>query len=299
MSRRDRKALRSGRGDNTYSMIIKNSYVYPLFTEEEELKCAYEIRRGGAAGRRAIQKMVLSNQRLVIAFIRDRKARTSTTRSGSVVSLPDEDLFQEGMIGLQQAAEKFDPDKGCKFSTYAYWWIRQSVNRAIGDQADVIRLPAHLRESYNKARKVERSLSQELGRSPSTKEIAKALDMTVESLQTLLGHFRAVKSLDFMGSDDDAPSLIDRLDSGEESMESQLELEALHGAIEEILESYLSKGQKDVIKKRYGLEEPAQGVTEIAEQLGVPRGQAASLRASAIRKLRHTHVKYKLSPWRA
>ena len=299
MSRRDRKALRGGRDDNAYSMIIKHSYLYPLFSDEEELECAYKIREGGAIGRLALQKMVLSNQRLVIAFIRDRKNRTSTTRSGSVNSLPDEDLFQEGMIGLQQAAEKFDPDRGYKFSTYAYWWIRQSVNRAIGDQADVIRLPVHLRESYNKARKTERNLSQELGRSPSAKEIAEAVGMTVESFQTLLGHFRAVKSLDFTGSDDDESSLIDRLDSGEESMESQLELEALHDALDEVLDGYLSEGQRDVIRRRYGLEESTQGVTEIAEQLGVPREQAASLRASAIRKLRHTHVKYKLAPWRA
>jgi RNA polymerase primary sigma factor len=263
--------------DDSVRLYLREIGKIPLLNSEEELALAQRVVAGE---KKAKDKMAEANMRLVVSIAKRYSGR----------GLDFLDLIQEGNTGLLRAVEKFDPDKGFKFSTYATWWIRQAITRAIADQARTIRIPVHMVETINKLLRTQRRMTQELNREPTIEELAKELEMEPDKVEYVIKIKQDITSLDAGvgrdGEDEDSVlgDFIEDEDgtTPEESATSQL----LKEQVQAIL-STLSDREQKIVKMRFGLENgKSHTLEEVGQEFAVTRERIRQIEAKALAKLR-------------
>ncbi len=271
--------------DDSVRLYLREIGKIPLLTPEEEAELAQRIVKGD---KKAKDKMVESNMRLVVSIAKRYGGR----------GLDFLDLIQEGNTGLLRAVEKFDPDKGFKFSTYATWWVRQAITRAIADQARTIRIPVHMVETINKVLRTTRKLTAELNREPTNEEIAKALDMEPEKVGYVMRIKQDIASLDAsIGREgDDEDSVLgdfvedEERDSPEDSAANQI----LKEQLSEIIATLTDREQK-IIRLRFGIGGGRpHTLEEVGAEFDVTRERIRQIEAKALSKLRKNKETKKL-----
>jgi RNA polymerase primary sigma factor len=263
--------------DDSVRLYLREIGKIPLLNAEEELALAQRVVAGE---KKAKDKMAEANMRLVVSIAKRYSGR----------GLDFLDLIQEGNTGLLRAVEKFDPDKGFKFSTYATWWIRQAITRAIADQARTIRIPVHMVETINKLLRTQRRMTQELNREPTIEELGKELEMEPEKVEYVIKIKQDITSLDAGvgrdGEDDDSvlQDFIEDEDGAtpEESATSQLLKEQVQAVL-----STLSEREQKIVKMRFGLENgKSHTLEEVGQEFAVTRERIRQIEAKALAKLR-------------
>lgn len=263
--------------DDSVRLYLREIGKIPLLSLEEETELAQKVVKGD---QKAKDKMVEANMRLVVSIAKRYSGR----------GLDLLDLIQEGNTGLLRAVEKFNPEKGFKFSTYATWWIRQAITRAIADQARTIRIPVHMVETINKVLRTTRKLTVELNREPTNEEIAKELDMEPEKVDYVMRIKQDIASLDAsVGRDgDDEDSVLGDFVEDEEraSPEDSAVTQILKEQLAEIL-STLSEREQKIIRMRFGIGgERPHTLEEVGAEFSVTRERIRQIEAKALSKLR-------------
>ena len=261
--------------DDSVRLYLREIGKIPLLTAEEELALAKKVVSGD---KRAKDAMAEANMRLVVSIAKRYVGR----------GLDLLDLIQEGNTGLLRAVEKFDPERGFKFSTYATWWIRQAITRAIADQARTIRIPVHMVETINKLLRTQRRLTQELNREPTNEEIAAAMDMDVDKVEHIMKIKQDISSLDASVRDDEEDSVLGDFIEDEDAKtptESASE-QLLKEQVKRILGTLTEREQK-ILKLRFGLEDgKSHTLEEVGQEFSVTRERIRQIEAKALAKLR-------------
>ena len=255
-------------------LYLKEIEFSPLLTPEEEVKYGRLARKGDEVGR---QKMIVCNLRLVVKISRRYMNRG--------LALPD--LIEEGNLGLIHAVEKFDPERGFRFSTYATWWIRQNIERALMNQSRTIRLPIHINKEINQYYRKARELTQLYGEEPTIAEVALALDKPLEKLQKLLNYGERVSSLDItIGKEGNSPLVNFVSEESEQEPDDAINDEAVHESVESWLHQ-LEQKQQEVIVRRFGLHgHDNSTLAQVGEELGLTRERVRQIQMEALRRLR-------------
>jgi len=264
--------------DDSVRLYLREIGKIPLLSASEELELAQKVVAGD---KKSKDKMAEANMRLVVSIAKRYSGR----------GLDFLDLIQEGNTGLLRAVEKFDPDKGFKFSTYATWWIRQAITRAIADQARTIRIPVHMVETINKLLRTQRRMTQELNREPTIEELAKELEMEPEKVEYVIKIKQDIHSLDAgvgRDGDDDSESVLgdfiedEDATSPEESAAGQLLKEQVAAVL-----SALTELEQKIIKMRFGLDDGKNHtLEEVGQEFSVTRERIRQIEAKALAKLR-------------
>jgi len=271
--------------DDPVRMYLKEIGKVPLLSADEEIELAQRMGEGDEEAKRRLAE---ANLRLVVSIAKRYVGR-------GMLFL---DLIQEGNLGLIKAVEKFDYKKGFKFSTYATWWIRQAITRAIADQARTIRIPVHMVETINKLIRVSRQLLQELGRDPLPEEIAKEMNMPVEKVREIMKISQEPVSLETPIGEEEDSHLGDFIPDEDAPAPAEVaSFQLLREQLEEVLTTLTPREQK-VLKLRFGLEDGrTRTLEEVGKEFGVTRERIRQIEAKALRKLRHPTRSKKLKDY--
>lgn len=262
--------------DDSVRLYLREIGKIPLLTPEEELALAKRVKAGE---KKAKDQMAEANMRLVVSIAKRYSGR----------GLDFLDLIQEGNTGLLRAVEKFDPDKGFKFSTYATWWIRQAITRAIADQARTIRIPVHMVETINKLLRTQRRLTQELNREPTIEELAAEMEMEPEKIEYVMKIKQDITSLDANVRDDDDESVLGDFieDTDAKTPDEAASTQLLKEQVKNML-SVLTEREQKILELRFGLgpEGKSHTLEEVGQEFSVTRERIRQIEAKALSKLR-------------
>lgn len=274
--------------EDSVGQFLREMSRYPLLNGEQEVELAQVIAAGGPEAEPAKRRLVRANLRLVVSIAKKYLNR----------GVPFLDLIQEGAIGLMRAAEKFDFERGYKFSTYAYWWIRQGITRAIASQSRTVRLPVHMVEKLNQVKRVRRELTQEHSRKPTKAEIAEALELSIEKLDEILDAGRRTLSLHIKVGKEEDTELLQLIEdhtttSPTEMLDHVLLVEQIEGLLH-----LLTQRERDIIELRFGLADGnTYTLSDIGEMYNLSRERVRQIQAKAMRKLRHPRRQSQLRDW--
>lgn len=260
---------------NSLKVYLKEIGRYTLLSREEEIELAEAAAQGD---QKAKEKLINHNLRLVVSIAKHYMGR------GVILS----DLIQEGNLGLIKAVDKYDVSRGFKFSTYATFWIKQSISRAIMDQSRNIRIPVHMIEFISNIKKIEHSFLQENGRKPKENEVAKILGVDVKKVKDAYSWMKDTTSLDIVVGDDEDTTVGSFIEDESVSSDfAEIEGNELHAAIKNVLDT-LSEREKIIVMKRFGIgAEHAETLDEIGKQFGLSRERIRQIEAAALKKLRN------------
>ena len=271
--------------DDPVKVYLKEIGRVPLLTPEEEVDLALKIQAGGPEGEKAKQRLSEANLRLVVSIAKRYVGR----------GMQFLDLIQEGNLGLIKAVEKFDHTKGFKFSTYATWWIRQAITRAIADQARTIRIPVHMVETINKVKKVSSQLLHEYGHDPSAEEIAERLEMPVKKVREIMRVAQEPVSLETPIGEEEDSHLGDFIPDDDAPVPAEAASQTLlKEQLADVLKTLTPREEK-VLRLRFGLEDGRpRTLEEVGKEFNVTRERIRQIEAKALRKLRHPSRSKKL-----
>ncbi len=271
-------------GDTPFHLYLREIGQISLLTPDEEVSLAQRIKRGD---KKAREHMIKANLRLVVKIARDYED----------LGLPLLDLINEGNIGLMKSVERYDPKKGAKLSTYAAWWIKQSIKRALANQSKTIRLPVHVVDQLRQLRRAEVNLHQELGRDPTDEELADSLSMRLRRVRQLRSAGIRPTSLDAPVGDEDSQSISDITpDERAENPYEELEEKTNGQLLRQVLETLTSR-EAEILRDRFGLDgENEKTFDELGTKYGLTRERVRQIQELALKRLRRTIQKLEWSP---
>lgn len=261
--------------DNSIKIYMREMGQFSMLSADEEIKLAHRIAEGDQSAK---NELVEANLRLVVSLARHYQG----------CGLSYQDLIQEGNIGLIKAAEKFDVSKGFRFSTYASWWIKQALSRAIADQSRTIRIPVHMTENINKFKKTERELLSQLNREPKIKEIADAMGISEKQAKEIQSYIVEPTSLDIQVGDDDDTTIGSFVEDTHFVNPENAYIKESNGDVVNAVLDTLSDREANILRLRFGIGgKKAMTLEEVGKEYGLTRERIRQIEAKALRKLRH------------